>query len=197
MGVEEASEAKEMLQPVKQDTEDHGPEPHIYENSALARVEAEKRLALVKAWEENEKAKVDNKAHKKISAIGSWENTKKADVEAQLRSFEEKLEKKAEYAEKMKNKVAELYKEAEKRAMIEAEKGEEFLKIEETTTKYRSTGYIPNIFLACFSSRHLQLIFCWRNFFLEFACSLLLLVCKSDILIQVSIFIPVYTCEIH
>ncbi|GMJ06195.1 hypothetical protein like AT5G23750 [Hibiscus trionum] len=123
-------------------------------DSVLARVETEKRQALVKAWEENEKAKVDNKAHKKISAIGSWENTKKADVEAQLRSFEEKLEKKkAEYAEKMKNKVAELHKEAEeKRAMIEAKKGEEFLEIEETAAKYRSTGYIPKKFLACFSS---------------------------------------------
>ncbi|KAK8500561.1 hypothetical protein V6N13_073532 [Hibiscus sabdariffa] len=122
-------------------------------DSVLARVETEKRLALVHAWEENEKAKVDNKAHKKMSAIGSWENTKKADVEAQLRSFEEKLEKKkAEYAEKMKNKVAELHKEAqEKRAMIEAKKGEEFLKIEETAAKYRSTGYIPKKFLACFS----------------------------------------------
>ncbi|XP_039046608.1 remorin 1.4-like [Hibiscus syriacus] len=154
MGEEEATEPKEMQQPVKQDMEDHGPSPHIHENSALARVEAEKRLALVKAWEENEKAKVDNKAHKKISAIGSWENTKKADVEAQLRSFEEKLEKKrAEYAERMKNKAAELHMEAEeKRAMIEAEKGEEFLKIEETAAKYRSTGYIPKKFLACFSS---------------------------------------------
>ncbi|KAK8520919.1 hypothetical protein V6N12_004844 [Hibiscus sabdariffa] len=189
MGEEEASEPKEMQQPVKQDTEDHAPPPpphigdaaenksvvpvpekiaaaepvkekspnnrdHCVSDSVLARVETEKRLALVHAWEENEKAKVDNKAHKKMSAIGSWENTKKADVEAQLRSFEEKLEKKkAEYAEKMKNKVAELHKEAEeKRAMIEAKKGEEFLKIEETAAKYRSTGYIPKKFLACFSS---------------------------------------------
>ncbi|XP_039051925.1 remorin 1.4-like isoform X2 [Hibiscus syriacus] len=170
----EASEPKEMKQPVKQDMEDHAaaeeksvipvPEKLTTEepvkeksanrDSALARVETEKRLALVKAWEENEKAKVDNKAHKKISAIESWDNTKKAAVEAQLRSFEEKLEKKkAEYAEKMKNKVAELHKEAEeKKAMIEAKKGEEFLKIEETAAKYRSTGYTPNKFLACFST---------------------------------------------
>ncbi|GMJ00333.1 hypothetical protein like AT5G23750 [Hibiscus trionum] len=177
MGEEEASESepKEMEQPVKPDMEDHAaaeektviPLPEKItaaeavkekspnnRDSALARVETEKRLALVKAWEENEKAKVDNKAHKKISAIGSWENTKKADVEAQLRSFEEKLEKKkAEYAEIMKNKVAELHKEAEeKRAMIEAKKEEEFLKIEETAAKYRSTGYTPKKFLACFSS---------------------------------------------
>ncbi|XVF10629.1 hypothetical protein REPUB_Repub07fG0199100 [Reevesia pubescens] len=123
-------------------------------DSVLALVETEKRLALVKAWEENEKAKVDNKAHKKISAIGSWENTKKAGVEAQLKGIEEKLEKKkAEYAEKMKNKVAEIHKQAEeKRAEIEAKKGQDFLKIEETATKFRSTGYTPKKFLGCFSS---------------------------------------------
>ncbi|XP_022732829.1 remorin-like [Durio zibethinus] len=123
-------------------------------DSVLARVETEKRLALVKAWKENEKAKVDNRAHKKISAIESWENTKKADVEAQLKIIEEKLEKKkAEYAEKMKNKAAEIHKEAEeKRAMIEAKRGEEFLKIEETATKFRATGYTPKKFLGCFSS---------------------------------------------
>ncbi|KAE8712872.1 Remorin [Hibiscus syriacus] len=178
-----ASEPQEMKQPVKTDMEDHAAAPHNHDaaeeksvmipapekitaeepvkeksannrDSALARVETEKRLALVEAWEENEKAKVDNKAHKKISAIESWENAKKAAVEAQLRSFEEKLEKKkAEYTEKMKNKVAELHKGAEeKKAMIEAKKGEEFLKIEETAAKYRSTGYTPNKFLACFST---------------------------------------------
>ncbi|XVE64870.1 hypothetical protein DITRI_Ditri07aG0136400 [Diplodiscus trichospermus] len=123
-------------------------------DSVLARVETEKKLALIKAWEENEKAKVDNRAHKKISAIGSWENTKKADVEAQLKRIEEKLEKKkAEYAEKMKNKVAEIHKEAEeKRAVIEAKRGEDFLKIEEAAVKFRAAGYTPKKFLGCFSS---------------------------------------------
>ncbi|PPD77393.1 hypothetical protein GOBAR_DD25673 [Gossypium barbadense] len=135
-------------------------------DSVLARVETEKRLALVKAWEENEKAKIDNKfkkvgkgtkskrAYKKISAIGSWENTKKSAVEAQLKSIEEKLEKKKEeYAERMKNKVAQLHKQAEeRRAMIEAKKGEDFLKIEETAAKFRSTGYTPKKFLGCFGS---------------------------------------------
>ncbi|EOY24680.1 Remorin family protein [Theobroma cacao] len=123
-------------------------------DSVLARVETEKRLALLKAWEENEKAKVENKAHKKISAIGSWENTKKAGVEAQLKKIEEQLEKKkAEYAEKMKNRVAEIHREAEeKRAMIEAKRGEDFLKIEETAAKFRATGYTPKKFLGCFSS---------------------------------------------
>lgn len=52
----------------------------------------------------------------------------------------------------MKNKVAEIHKEAEeKRAMIEAKRGEEFLKIEDTALKFRAAGYIPRKFLACFS----------------------------------------------
>ena len=33
----------------------------IISDSVLARVETEKRIALVKAWEENEKAKVENR----------------------------------------------------------------------------------------------------------------------------------------
>ena len=53
----------------------------------------------------------------------------------------------------MKNKVAEIHKEAEeKRAVIEAKRGEDFLKIEETAVKFRATGYTPKKFLGCFSS---------------------------------------------
>ncbi|KAJ7004029.1 hypothetical protein NC653_009039 [Populus alba x Populus x berolinensis] len=111
-------------------------------DAILSRVETEKRCALIKAWVENEKAKVENKAHKKLSAIGSWETTKKVSVEAKIQKFEEKLErKKAEYAEKMKNRAAELHKTAEeKKAMIEAKKSEECLKVEETAAKFRATG---------------------------------------------------------
>ncbi|KAJ6933574.1 remorin 1.4-like [Populus alba x Populus x berolinensis] len=123
-------------------------------DAILSRVETEKRCALIKAWVENEKAKVENKAHKKLSAIGSWETTKKVSVEAKIKKFEEKLErKKAEYAEKMKNRAAELHKEAEeKKAMIEAKKSEECLKVEETAAKFRETGYTPKKFLGCCSS---------------------------------------------
>ncbi|KAJ6703614.1 hypothetical protein OIU85_029536 [Salix viminalis] len=123
-------------------------------DAILSRVETEKRYALIKAWVENEKAKVENKAHKKLSAIGSWETTKKVSVEAKIRKFEDKMErKKAEYAEKMKNKAAELHKAAEeKKAMIEAKKSEECLKVEETAAKFRATGYTPKKFLGCFSS---------------------------------------------
>lgn len=54
--------------------------------------------------------------------------------------------------EKMKNKVALIHKSAEeKRAMIEAKRGEDFLKAEETAAKYRATGSAPKkLILGCF-----------------------------------------------
>lgn len=123
-------------------------------DAALARVELEKRLALIKAWEESEKTKTDNKAYKKLSAIDAWENTKKASVEVELKQIEEEFEKKkAKAAEKMKNKIAELHKKAEeKRAMVEAKRGEDILKVEETAAKFRSTGIVPKKLFACFSA---------------------------------------------
>lgn len=71
--------------------------------------------------------------------------------------LQEKLEKqKAEYIEKMKNKIAALHKTAEeKRAMIEAKRGEDLLKAEEIAAKYRATGTAPKKILGCFWS--------WRN----------------------------------
>ncbi|GMP96231.1 hypothetical protein CsSME_00044964 [Camellia sinensis var. sinensis] len=115
-------------------------------DAVLARVETEKRFALIKAWEESEKTKTENKAYKKLSAIGSWENSKKACVEAQLKKME------AEYTEKMKNKAAEIHKAAEeKRAMIEAKRGEDVLKVEEVAAKFRATGNTPKKFFGCFS----------------------------------------------
>ncbi|KAI3422741.1 Remorin_C domain-containing protein [Psidium guajava] len=126
----------------------------IDRDAVLARVETEKRLALIRAWEESEKTKVENKTYKKLSGIGAWENTKRAAVEAELKKMEENLEKKkAEHAELMKNKIAEIHKAAEeKRAMIEAKKGESFLKIEETAAKFRATGYTPRKLLGCCTS---------------------------------------------
>ncbi|XP_058761761.1 uncharacterized protein LOC131635178 [Vicia villosa] len=100
-------------------------------------------LSVVKAWEESAKSnsKAQNKAQRKLSTITAWENNKKAAPEAELRKLEEQLEgKKGEYAEKMKNKIALLHKKAEeKRAVIEATKGEELLKAEEVAAKYRAT----------------------------------------------------------
>ncbi|KAI8545149.1 hypothetical protein RHMOL_Rhmol07G0020000 [Rhododendron molle] len=112
---------------------------------ALAQVEKEKSLSFIKAWEESEKTKVDNKAQKKLADVAAWENTKKAAIEAKLKKLEEELEKKkADYAEKMHNKVALIHKEAqEKRAMVEARRGEEMLKAEELAAKHRATGTVP------------------------------------------------------
>ncbi|KAL4574823.1 hypothetical protein LXL04_021662 [Taraxacum kok-saghyz] len=119
----------------------------------LARVATEKKGALIKAWEESETSKIDNKAEKKLAAIGAWENSKKAELEAELKKIEENLEKKkAKYIEKMKNKVALLHKLAEeKRANTEAKRGEDLLKAEEVAAKCRATGAPPKKLLRWFS----------------------------------------------
>ncbi|CAN0824810.1 Uncharacterized protein At3g61260 [Linum grandiflorum] len=120
---------------------------------ALAQLDKEKKSSFIKAWEDSEKSKVINKAQKQLSAVAAWENSKKAAAEAKLKKIEqEQLEKKkAGYAEKMKNQVAQIHKEAEeKRAMVEAKRGEEILKTEEMAAKYRATGHIPKKLLGCF-----------------------------------------------
>lgn len=59
--------------------------------------------------------------------------------------------KKAQYVEKMKNKIALIHKAAEeKRAMVEAKRGEDLLKAEEIAAKYRATGTAPKKLLGCF-----------------------------------------------
>ncbi|KAJ0111792.1 hypothetical protein Patl1_00413 [Pistacia atlantica] len=119
---------------------------------ALADLEKGKRLSFIKAWEESEKSKAENKAQKKLSDVTAWENSKKASLEAKLKRIEEQLErKKAEYAEKIKNNVALIHKQAEeKRAMVEAKRGEELLKAEEMGAKYRATSTTPKKLLGCF-----------------------------------------------
>ncbi|KAL3618650.1 hypothetical protein CASFOL_037469 [Castilleja foliolosa] len=119
---------------------------------ALAKLEDDKRYSFIKAWEESEKTKVENKAQKQLSDISAWENSKKADFESQLKKIEEKIEKKkGEHAEKMKNKVGSVHKQAEeKRAMVEAKRGEDLLKAEEFAAKYRATGQVPKKVFGCF-----------------------------------------------
>ncbi|GER40049.1 remorin family protein [Striga asiatica] len=118
---------------------------------ALAKLEDEKRWSFIKAWEESEKTKVDNKAQKKLADVAAWENTKTASIEGKLKKIQEELEKKkAEYAEKMKNQVALIHKQAEeKRAVVEARRGEDFLKAEEMAAKYRATGHVPKKAFGC------------------------------------------------
>ncbi|KAK7343682.1 hypothetical protein VNO77_12613 [Canavalia gladiata] len=141
-----------IIEKTNEVAEEEPTEGSVNRDTVLARVATEKRLSLIKAWEESEKSKAENKAHKKLSAISAWENSKKAASEAELRKIEEQLEKqKAEYEEKLKNKIATIHREAEeKRAMIEAKKGEEFLKAEETAAKYRATGTAPKKLLGFF-----------------------------------------------
>ncbi|XP_031482682.1 remorin-like [Nymphaea colorata] len=126
----------------------------INRDAVLAKVESEKKVSLIKAWEENEKTKAENKFQKRLSDIGSWENAQKAALEAKLKSLEESYEKKkAACAEKMKNKVAIVHKSAEeKRAIAEAKKGEELLVAEEKAAKYRATGLTPKKLFGCFGS---------------------------------------------
>ncbi|KAK1265770.1 hypothetical protein QJS04_geneDACA015316 [Acorus gramineus] len=51
----------------------------------------------------------------------------------------------------MKNKIALIHKEAEeKRAMVEAKRGEELLKAEEVAAKYRASGLAPKKLVGCF-----------------------------------------------
>ncbi|GJZ81081.1 remorin-like protein [Tanacetum coccineum] len=110
-------------------------EGSVNRDAVLARVSTEKKDALIRAWEESEKSKAENKAQQKLSSIVAWENSKKADIEADLKKIEEALDKKkAKYVEKMKNKIALLHKTAEeKRANTEAKLGEDLLKAEETS----------------------------------------------------------------
>ncbi|KDP25465.1 hypothetical protein JCGZ_20621 [Jatropha curcas] len=126
----------------------------VAQKNELAKIEWDKRYALIKAWEETEKAKVENKTYKKLSALGSWETNQKAVLESQIRQHEEKLErKKVEFAEKMRNKIAEIQKEAEERkTMIEAKRGQDFLKVEENAARYHSLGYLPRRSLICFAT---------------------------------------------
>ncbi|RYR10540.1 hypothetical protein Ahy_B05g078967 [Arachis hypogaea] len=128
-----------LVQKVEDSGGNKGTVDSVDRDAELARVVSEKRLALIKAWEET---------------VGLWESKKKASVEAQLKIIEENLErKKAEYAEKMKNKIADIHRSAEeKRAMVEAQKREEFIELEETAAKFRSSGRTPAKFFACFKA---------------------------------------------
>ena len=76
------------------------------------------------------------------------------------RNVQEALEKKrAAYAEKMKNQVAEIHKAAEeKRAMVVAKREEDALKAEETAAKYRATNQTPKKGFGCFWWPYVQFI---------------------------------------
>ncbi|KZV21816.1 Remorin [Dorcoceras hygrometricum] len=121
-------------------------------DTTLAKLEGDKKLSYIKAWEDNEKSKVENRTQKKVAEIAAWENTKKASFDAELRKLEEKLEsEKAYYAERVKNKVALIHKEAEeKRATIEAARRDEIFRAAEAANTYRTTKQIPKKSFGCF-----------------------------------------------
>ncbi|KAL4394941.1 hypothetical protein AHAS_Ahas02G0202300 [Arachis hypogaea] len=53
----------------------------------------------------------------------------------------------------MKNKITDIHRPAEeKRTMVEAQKREEFMELEETAAKFRSNDCTPAKFFACFKA---------------------------------------------
>lgn len=118
----------------------------------LAKLNKEKVLSLIKAWEENVKAKSQHRYIKKVAKISAWEKAKKAKAEAHLQALEEKLEKKkASCVESVQNEIAAVHMRAEEeRTLAEAHHGKEALKAEEVAAKYRASGRTPRKYGFCF-----------------------------------------------
>ncbi|MCO5555354.1 hypothetical protein L7F22_008900 [Adiantum nelumboides] len=118
----------------------------------LAKLNQEKVLSLIKAWEDNVKAKSMNRLGKKLAKISAWEKAKKARAEAHLQELEERLEKKkASFVENVKNEIAAVHRKAEEeRALTEASHGAQILKAEEVAAKYRASGKLPKKYALCF-----------------------------------------------
>ncbi|KAL6906543.1 hypothetical protein ACP4OV_004144 [Aristida adscensionis] len=114
-------------------------------NAYLTRVETEKRMSLIKAWEENEKAKANNRAARRLASVTCWENSKIAQMEADLKKIHEQVEvEKAERAQKLRNKAAAVHRAAEeKRAAAEARRGAEAVRAGEAAARYRARGVAP------------------------------------------------------
>ncbi|CAL4934252.1 unnamed protein product [Urochloa decumbens] len=130
----------------------------------LSRIATDKSLLLIRAWEESEKAKVENRAARRLANVTSWENSKVAQMEAELKKIhlcnvalfngterrrvmcvQEQLEmKKAAQAEKLRNSAAAAHRAAEEmRAAAVARQGEEVIRAEEAAARYRATGQAP------------------------------------------------------
>ncbi|KAH7293620.1 hypothetical protein KP509_28G033500 [Ceratopteris richardii] len=118
----------------------------------LAKLNKEKVLSLIKAWEENMKKKSQNSYNKKVAKISAWEMSKKARAEANLKASEERIEnEKAAYVERTKNRIALVQRVAEEqRALAEALHGQEIVKAEEIAAKCRASGTRPKKFIFCF-----------------------------------------------
>ncbi|KAK9050583.1 hypothetical protein SSX86_030447, partial [Deinandra increscens subsp. villosa] len=86
--VDDDTKALAIVEKSTEVCEEKPKEGSISRDDVLAKVAAEKKEALVKAWEESEKSKAENKAQQKISSIQAWENSKKAELEAVLKKIE-------------------------------------------------------------------------------------------------------------
>lgn len=117
----------------------------------MAKLNKDKILLLIKAWEENKKKKSFNRFSKKMAKLEAWEVGKKARAEARLRTSEERLEnERAACLERARNKIALVQKIAEEqRALAEARHGRQVLKAEETAAKCRASGARPHRFFCC------------------------------------------------
>ncbi|CAG7860986.1 unnamed protein product [Brassica rapa] len=58
------------------------------QNENFVEIEKEKTIALINAWEENEKAKAQTKAYKELCSIETWENNMKTSLELDLKKME-------------------------------------------------------------------------------------------------------------
>ncbi|KAH7435027.1 hypothetical protein KP509_06G045700 [Ceratopteris richardii] len=118
----------------------------------LAKLNQDRVLNLIKAWEDSVKAKSLNRLGKKLAKITAWEKANKARTEAQLQELEEKIEnKRASFVETVHNEIAAIHRRSEEeRAVAEAKHGEETLKAAEMATKYRACGKIPRKYAMCF-----------------------------------------------
>ncbi|CAN6304653.1 unnamed protein product [Urochloa humidicola] len=111
----------------------------------LTRLATDRTTSLLRAWEESEKAKVENRAARRLANVTSWENSKVAQMEAELKKIHEQLEmKKAAQAEKLRNSAAAAHRAAEeKRAAAVVRRGEEVIRAEEAAARYRAAGQAP------------------------------------------------------
>ncbi|ESQ29038.1 hypothetical protein EUTSA_v10023740mg [Eutrema salsugineum] len=111
------------------------------QNENYIDIEKEKSLALINAWEANEKAKAQTKAYRELCAVETWENNMKTALELDLKKMEENLEvERAEYSKRLKKKIPEIEKIAEaKREKIEKQKGQESIKLTKMSEKIIAT----------------------------------------------------------
>uniref|UniRef100_A0A0E0M9F8 Remorin C-terminal domain-containing protein n=1 Tax=Oryza punctata TaxID=4537 RepID=A0A0E0M9F8_ORYPU len=132
-------------EPTKDIAEERAAVPAPEESKAMTVIEDAEKAAATDALLTRVATEKRMSAAKKLADIASWENSKVAEIEAEIKKYQEYLErKKAEQVEKLMNSVAMVHRAAEeKRAAAEARRGEEVVKAEEAAAKYRAKGEPP------------------------------------------------------